>query len=570
MQTMRSKPMRNGWAITAVVAVLGGTAFATPRAEAQAARAPSPPSKRVQVTPAGVADFQTAAIDRILVMPFENPSGEERLYWLREGAAMLLAADLRACGATTIGREERVKAFERLGVPSNANLSDATVIRIGQLLGASSIVIGSLALDGDRLAIKARAIRLDSGRMQPEVGEQAPLPDLFRVFDRMAIRLFPVLLAPASHADTAHGPLPAFENYIKGLIAESSAAQIKFLQAALAAYPDYDAARIALWQVYTAQGEHQKALVAALAVPDKSSSFRRARFLAALSQIQLKQYDPAVTTLRALASDRPSPTISNNLGVVQLRRGAAPHDVFASSLFGEARKLDEQDSDYLFNLGYAYFFERDVQAAIYWLREAVRRNPADGDAHYVLGAALTATSAVSEGAREKDLARRLSSRYAEWDRRPANDPVPRGLERLKEDLEPSALARGDLAFQMAEQKDQKDLARFHLDEARRLFQRDNDRDAAAALKKALYLSPYDPEAHLLLGRIYLRGGRQRDAVDELKISLWSQETVAAHLALAEAYLQARDVQAARAEAQRALTLDPQSAEAKKLLERIGQ
>ena len=39
----------------------------------------------------------------------------------------------------------------------------------------------------------------------------------------------------------------------------------------------------------------------------------------------------------------------------------------------------------------------------------------------------------------------------------------------------------------------------------------------------------------MLGRLYLRGGRGTDAVEELKIALWSEATVAAHLALAEAY-----------------------------------
>jgi len=520
--------------------------------------------------PAAGADVQTAASDRILVMPFDNPSGDARLHWLREGAAVLLADALRASGATAIGREERVKALERLGVPLNASLSDATVIRIGQLLGASSVVVGSLALGGEQLSIKARAIRLDSGRMQPEVAEQSLLPDLFRVFDRIAIRLFPILLAPTRQPEETHPPLPAFQNYIEGLVAAAPAAQVKFMESALAGYARYDAARLALWQAHTARGDHQKALAIVLEVPERSPSFRRSRFLAALSQMQLKQYEAAVGTLRALAAGGPSATISNNLGVIQLRRGASGHEAVASSYFSEAHKLDDEDPDYLFNLGYSYLLERDVQAAIYWLREAVRRSPADGDAHYVLGTALNSAGTLTEAAREKDLARRLSSHYAEWDRRPATDPLPRGLERVKEDLETSALSRGDLAFQAAEQKDQQDLARFHLEAGRRLFARDSDREATAALKRAIYLSPYEAEAHLLLGRIYLRGGRAREAIDELKISLWSQDTVAAHLALAEAYLQSRDLAAARAEAQRALALDPQSAEAKKLLERIGQ
>jgi Flp pilus assembly protein TadD/TolB-like protein len=542
----------------------------TALALAVAMAAASGPQASAGGSRAMAATAQTAAIDRILVMPFENPSHEGRLYWLREASAVLLAEDLRACGATAIGRDERMKAFERLGVPAGATLSDATVIKVAQLLGASSVVIGSLAAEGDNLTIRARTIRLDSGRLQTEIDERAPLPDLFRMFDRIVIRLFPVLLAPASHTDKDHAPLPAFENYIKGLIAESGPGQVKFLQAALKDYPGYDAARTALWQVYNGQGDHGKALAVALEVPERSAAFRRARFLAALSQMQLNQYEQAYTTLRALSGQQPGATILNNLGVVQLRRAAAGQGGSASYYFNEARKLDEDDFDYTFNLGYAFMLERDLQAAIYWLREAVRDNPADGDAHYVLGAALTGTGAATEGAREKDLARRLSSRYAEWDKRSASDPVPHGLERVKEDLEPGALARGDLAFQTAGQKDQQDLAKFHLEQGRRSFEQENDRDGIAELKRAIYLSPYDAEAHLLLGRIYLRNSRLREAIDELKISLWSQETVAAHLALGEAYLQAKDPASARGEAQRALTLDPQSADAKKLLDRIGQ
>jgi tetratricopeptide (TPR) repeat protein len=520
--------------------------------------------------PVGSGVQQTAAIERILVMPFENPTAEGRLYWLREGAAVLLGDDLRVCGASAISREERTRAFERLGVPAGANLSDATVIKLGQLLGASSVVIGAVALQGDNLTVRARTIRLDSGHMQGEVTEQAPLPDLVRLFDRLVVRLFPVLILPASHTDKDYAPLPAFENYIKGLLAETSASQVRFLQAALNSFPDYDAARLALWQVYTAQGGHADALSAALAVPEKSPAFRRARFLAALSQLRLKQYDQAFNTLKLLNDQKATPTALNNLGVVQLRRAVYGSSGAPKYYFTEARKLDPADFDYTFNLGYAYWIEGDQQAAIYWLREAVRGNPADGDAHYVLGSVLTATGSDTEGAREKDLARRLSSSYAGWDKRPAGDPIPRGLERLKEDLEPGPLARGDLAFQTAEQKDQQDLAKFHLEQGRRSFEQESDRDAIAELKRAIYLSPYQADAHLLLGRVYLRNGRLREAIDELKISLWGQETVAAHVALGEAYLQAKDIQAARGEAQRALVLDPQSAAAKKLLDRIGQ
>ncbi len=85
------------------------------------------------------------------------------------------------------------------------------------------------------------------------------------------------------------------------------------------------------------------------------------------------------------------------------------------------------------------------------------------------------------------------------------------------------------------------------------------------LRRAVYLLPYEAEAHLLIGRIHLRAGRPQDAVDALKISIWSQDTAAARVALAEAYISTKDSAAARKELERALALDPASADATRLL-----
>ncbi len=120
-----------------------------------------------------------------------------------------------------------------------------------------------------------------------------------------------------------------------------------------------------------------------------------------------------------------------------------------------------------------------------------------------------------------------------------------------------------------EQRDQQELAQFYLSSGRRLFEREDDRDALVELSRALYLSPYLSEAHLLLGRIHLRNGRMTEAVDAFKISLWSEETAGAHAALGEAYWQTKDLTSARAEADRALALDPGSPEAKALLARLN-
>ena len=358
------------------------------------------------------------AASRILVVPFENTRHDLRLHWLSEACAVLLADELNARGVGAITREERVRAFEELHLPLSASLTRATVIKVGQIVGASEVIVGAFVLDDGRLTISAHGIRVEVGRLQPELTEQAPLADLFAVVDRLGRRL-----APGS-VDVPRGsrpPLDAFENYIKGLIAESPAAQATFLETAVKQFAGYDRAELALWGVRTDQDDHVAALAAARSVPAASPLARRARFLAGVSLLELKRYDEAFDLFKALVDEAPvsaaGPRVRgtaaalNNLGVVQIRRGGTPQTGTAAFYLTKAAEADPGDADYLFNLGYAYVLERNHQGAIYWLREALRRNPSDPDAHYVLAAALQASGNTVEAAREKELARQLSAQY---------------------------------------------------------------------------------------------------------------------------------------------------------------
>jgi tetratricopeptide (TPR) repeat protein len=505
---------------------------------------------------------------RVLVVPFENVTREGRIFWLTEASAVLLTDDLNALGVGAISRKERQRAFDRLQVPAAAALSDATVIRIGQLVGAAQVVVGSLQLDGDALVVHARSIALDTGRIQADVNDRGPLVELFAVFERVARRMAPPSSRSSADIAALEPPVAAFEDYIKGLLAETPATAIAYLKSALARQPSFDRARLALWDVYDDQGEHEEALAAVEPVKADSPYSRPARFQAGLSQLYLKKLDDAFATFSALADAQATPAALNDLGVVQLRRGATPQTGAATYYFTKAANADPDDEDYVFNLGYAYWQERDPQAALYWLREAVRRNPADGDAHFVLAAVLSATGSATEASRERELARRLSSAY-EPSKRPGGDAVPKGMERLKDEVE-LPHARGlESRLSSAEQKNQEELAAFHLDRGRRLYRQENDRDAEIELNRAIYSSPYLADAHVLLGRIHLRNGRVADAMADLKIALWSAESAEAHAVLADAYLQANDRAAARTEAERALALDPESADAKQVIARLG-
>jgi tetratricopeptide (TPR) repeat protein len=509
-----------------------------------------------------------AAHARILVVPFEMTRIEPHHHWLGEASAILLADGLRSRGVAAISRAERVSAFEQLHLPLAASLSRATIIKVGQLVGAGEVVVGSLSVEGSELVARAHTIRLEAGRVQPEVVERGLLTDLLAIFDRLARRLAGD--AAASSGKSQAIPLDAFENYVKGLLAECAGTRATFLESAIRDYPEFDRARLALWDVRTDQANHEAALAIVRAVPDGSPLARRARFAAAISLLELRRYEESFGGFRALL-DEGNPAapsngpILNNLGVVQIRRGATATGGTAAYHLTKAAEA-QPDPDYLFNLGYAYVVDRNYQGALYWLRESLRRDPTDADAHYVLAAALQATGSAVEAVRERDIARQLSARYEALDRSASDRAaVPPGLERLRLDLE-SPIALGvDQTLVTSAQREQRELATFHLERGRRLFEREQDRDALAELRRAVYLSPYEAEAHLLIGRVHLRAGRPNDAIEALKISIWSTDTAVARVALAEAYLKTGEHALARAEAERAIALDPGSAIAKRLL-----
>ncbi|HVQ42236.1 MAG TPA: tetratricopeptide repeat protein [Vicinamibacterales bacterium] len=510
---------------------------------------------------------------RILVMPFSvqaaptAPGEAGSARWLGEAAASLLADSLTASGIGAWPREDRVEVFDRLQVPMTSELTRATMIRIGELIGASEVVFGEVRV-GESLTVRAHTIRLDTGRKLPDVTETAPVSEMFALFGRVATQIgkHTGRATTAAHAPLPPMPLAAFENYVKGLMAATPAAQQKFLESAMSVVPHDGRVLMALWDVYFEQGLHEKALAVSSAVPAASPQFRRARFSVALTLIELKRLDGAYKELGTLYGQRRSAAVSNALGIVQLRRNPAAGGTDSPAFYFE-RAANEApgDSDYLFNLGYARALAGDTAGALLWLREAVRHHAADGDAHLVMAAVLSTTGRTAEAQREIELARLLGTAL---DVVPASlSRVPPALERMRLTLDDSLL--GNAALAAPAQRDQSETARFHLDRGRTLVGEGRDREAVADLRRSIYLAPYEDEPHLLLGRVYQRAGRVGEAIDEFKVAIWCRESPAARIALGSALFDNGDRDAARREFERALVLAPDSADARAWLKRIG-
>lgn len=518
-----------------------------------------------------LAAAQTTTGSRVLVMPFAvnveagAPGAAGAAIWLGEAASVLVSEGLSTRGVGAMSRDERVLAFSRLSLPMTSALTRATTIRIGDLIGASEVIFGEVQL-GTRLDVRARLVHLVTGAEGPVVVDSGELADIFQIFARVSERLASSTgrLRPG-HAALAPLALETFESYVKGLVASTPTAQQRFLEAAVRAAPADPRILMALWDVYSAQGDHERALASANAVSTDAAVYPQARLAVALSLVELKRFDGAWDTLDALYDAGQAPAVSSLLGVVQLRReGATPAVHFARAVNAEP-----ENTDYLFNLGYAYARAGNAAEALTWLRETVRYDIADGDAHYVMSALLAAAGRATESQRELELARLLSGAERDPSSLPATRVVPAGLERLPDVSDLSATAVRRTAIGNPAQRDQQETAQFHLTNARRLIENGRDREAIGELRRAVYLAPYEQVPHLLLGEVYRRGGRLSEAIEQFTVSLWCRETVAARVALGSALIEDDRPDDARRELQRALQLEPGSTEARALLARLG-
>lgn len=528
----------------------------------------------VMGSPAGVWAQSTSG-SRILVMPFiaevepDAPGGAGAALWLGEAASTLIVEGLATRGVGAMTRDERVAAFTRLNIPMTSALTRATTIRIGELIGASEIVFGEVRL-GERMEITARLVRLFTGNALETVEHEGELNDIFAVFDDVAERLASQTgrLRPERPTPPPLG-LETFESYLKGLVAATPEAQQRFLETAIRQAPGDARILMALWDVYTAQGLHDRALATANAVSPDAAAYRQARFAVALSMLELGRFDGAAQALSAIYSSERSPAVSSLLGIVELRRGGTAGLESAATFFKRAVDEDPENTDYLFNLGYAHAVAGRAAEALTWLRETVRFDVADGDAHHVMSAVLTALGRTTEAARELELAQLLGGTEEDVSALVLSARVPDQLERLPHVADVVGGAATMPAVGNPAQREQQEAARFHLANAESMIAEGRDREAMGELRRAIYLAPYDEEPHRLLGGIHQRGGRLSEAIEEFTVALWCRETAAGRLALGNALLESGAAEAARREAERALVLDPTSTGARALLDRVA-
>ena len=518
-----------------------------------------------------------------LVFPFENVGAPSGADWIGEGLEELTIQRLSTAGQQVYSHAGRLNEMDVYGLPSSAKLSRATMLHIAEELDADYIVFGNFTSDGRNLTVSARLLRTSAATLFPVVTETGPPSSFMELHAKLVWRLlgtadhgYPLSLNEFVGLQKPLSPA-AFEQYIRGILANDDDTRLRDLKEAARLEPDWPDPAFAIGQVYFQKGECAAALPWFAKVPPAHALSVEAIFAAGVCRLRLGQPDRAQQVFTALREDLQHnlvsgadlPEILNNLGLAQARLDDLAS---ARTAIGRAGDIDPDEDDYPFNLGLLALQQKDLPTAVTYFAEAVKREPDNPEDRAFLLYALekagkkdelrSAREAAQEEFGEKGLP------LLKFDAKHADSLAK--FERVKSELETTSL-RLELegpqtqATSAAAATVPMDGAVAHLRQGRQQMRAGRLDVAEQEFRAALVSDPHNAAAHRELAEIYRRRGKLDDAVTELQLSLAVLDSATTRTMLARIYLDQKKPDLARAELEKAVKLAPNYPEAKELL-----
>jgi len=317
----------------------------------------------------------------LLVLPFDNRTGQGNLEWVREAAVEILSSRFTSAGFAPMSRADRLYALDHLGLPQGFQPSRASSIKLAQTLDADSIVVGSYLTDGAGIVAEAQIVDVPHLRMGPQVSARGEMRNLIAVFDSLAWKLTRQLdptFSVAEETFVAAGAglrLDAFEQYIRGITEPDQAERLRHLQEAVKLSPGFGQAWMALGREDYAGQQYEQAAAAFAKVGPQDADALEAGFYRGLSLLYSGEYANAEKAFGEVARVLPLAEVLNNEGVAVSRRG---HD--GLGLFRQAESADPNAADYHFNIAVTLKRHGDAATAQAELTQALRMHPGDAEA----------------------------------------------------------------------------------------------------------------------------------------------------------------------------------------------
>jgi len=483
----------------------------------------------------------------LLVLPFDNKTGQPSLEWIRDAAPELLSSRFASAGFAPLSRADRLYALDHLGLPQGFQPSRASALKLSQTMDVDSIIVGSYQTNGTQIVVEAQIVDVPHLRMAGVIVGSGEMHDLIAVFDSLAWKLTRQLdprFGSSEETFIAAGAnlqLPAFEQYIRGITEPDQEERLRHLQQAVKLSPEFSAAWMALGREYYAGQQYEQAAAAFEKVTGSDPDALEAGFYRGLSLMFSGNYANAEGSFGAVARVLPLAPVLNNQGVAISRQA---HD--GTALFRQAEAADPTAADYHFNLAVSLNRHNDTAGAAAELTQYLKMRPSDSEA-----LALESAWKQTGGASSAEPLERIVRGF---------DAVAfRQAAVVMDQMEASRLAAltpAQRAQTLATQA-RDYLSRGLLLEAERLYQ-----TAVAADSRA-------EDAHEGLAEVRERTGDATGARSEAQAALELRPTPGAYLVLARLDLAADHLDDATRDAGQALRLSPTSQAAQDVLRQVS-
>jgi Tfp pilus assembly protein PilF/TolB-like protein len=498
------------------------------------------------VTLVAAAQPPTPSAHTILVLPFENATNAPGLQWISDAFPEVIGQRLASPSLYVIARDDRNYAFDRLSIPTNVHPSRATMYRIAEQMDADYVVMGEYTFDGQTFRASAQVLDMKNLKLSEDQFATGPLVSLMDIEREIAWQVLHVI-EPQSRVsrqeflrETVPIRLDAFENYIRGVLANTRPEKTKYFKEAIRLNPQYTAAMLQLARTYFNGRDYEQASAWFARVPATDTSGGEASFMLGLSSYYAGQFDKAEQAFRATEARLPLTEVYNNLGVVSSRRGKRTKAV---EYFQKAVQADPTDPDYRFNLAVALYRNGEAASASRQLREVTARRPNDSEARALLdmvSSSLNRATDFSQSAPRVPL-ERVKRNYDENSYRQLAIEISNAME--------ESLAKTDPASHAA----------FHVDRGRDLLTQGLTSDAEKEFREAVMRDPTNAAAHAGLARAAESANDATAARNEASTSLNLQPNVDAYLVLARLEMNDNKLDAAVEAVNRALSLEPANA-----------
>ncbi len=533
----------------------------------------------------------------LLVLPFDNRTGQPSLEWIREASAEILRSRLASAGFAPMSRADRMYALDHLGLPQGFHPSRASSIKLAETLDADQIVVGSYITDGTGLLAEAQLVDVPHLRISQPVSARGEMRELVAVFSSLAWKLTRQLdpgFSGSEETFVAAGSglrLDAFEQYIRGITEPDHEERLRHLNSAVALKPDFGQAWMALGREDYAGQQYEQAAAAfakAGANDADANDALEAGFFRGLSLLFSGDYVRAEDAFSAVARVLPLAEVLNNQGVALARQGKD-----GIPFFRQAAAADSGAGDSHFNLAVSLHRRGAGADALTELAECLRLRPNDGEAQALekawtkpakpepakaepakpsLAKPGPAGTTPVAGLEERGAAADAEETEEADDAEQEAEAKPDPLERIERGFDAQAFHQAAL---MLEELEASRLAALGpMERAQKLCAQAHDYLDRGLLLEAerLYLSaeaadPKGAAVHAGLAQIRERTGDAKAARKEAVTSLELMPSVDAYLVVVRLDLAANHLYEAQQNLAAALQIDPKS---KPALELKGQ